>query len=143
MFTIALVSVVAFNSCKPNPEQPFGVVFNVAGAGDVDGEVAFSFPNGKFDANGAASVNFKWSNDSTAVVSNEVYSLDAFDTNDAKVLAAAEVAQDYVNGVVIEALEGTYYVAADITVRETATGATFTFKKEWSNRKNETPEVVE
>jgi len=136
---LALALVFATTSCDPTSNNNgLSFVYSVAATGDADGNVDIIFPNGDFNVNGTAALNFRWGNDTTstkALATAKCSTLeDALVSNDAQLQAFASALDSSFN---VVAASGTYYVRIAGYAKEQVTGAVIAFDKEWTNRSNE------
>lgn len=138
LLCMAMVMLVGFNSCdKDKPELKPGFEYSLQSNGEVEGIVDLQFPNGHFDANGVATLDFAWSNVELLVTRDQqVYQLeDALNLRDTKVQSAAQDVNKWLGEQFnVTSTEGYYYIAINGYVKETLTGFVFNINKEWTNR---------
>ena len=129
---LLMSAVVLLTSCKG---QEFGLVYNVEAAGDADGIVMVTFPDGELTASGNASLNFAWGNDTVQSEPQCLMTLmDAYTSNEPEIRNAAFKIDDLVSEFSATALEGTYCIHFVGYVTETLTGVTVSIDKTLTNR---------
>lgn len=133
-FFMLMLSMVMVTSCAG---AKFGVQYAVVVAGDGDGNVDVTFPQGRFAMDGDAAVDLRVSNDSTVInqpVLTKEYVLTKGTAKEKKALELCnEFMSDNFNTAETEA-GGTYDLLIKGYVRETLTGVGFEVEKHLTNR---------
>lgn len=131
--TLAALAALTLTGCKAQ----WGVIYSVVADGDADGKVAVTFPNGAFNTDGKAALDFVFSNDTTKVL--KAYNAMTLeqgmrsghkDTQEAALNVAGWVDDMFK----ANAASGTYRVHFKGFVQETATGLTFSIDRTFTNR---------
>lgn len=140
IFTIlfaALATMFAVSCTSCGNDVKFGVEYDLSVTGKTDAAVAVDFTNGHFSVDGAANLDFGYSNVETPDVlqTGQAVSLsEALASNDARVAkAAADVDEWLTSSVSVTDFVGTYDLYIKGYIKETLTGLKFEVDKRITN----------
>lgn len=134
---IAFTMMVGFSSCdKKTDNVNFGVDYTLTVAGDGDGQVEVTFPQGRLGMNGDADVDFCLSNDTVSMDTLMMVSkANILSEGDSVKVDAMRKVNDYLASQFnATAASGTYDLSVRGYARERVTGLCFEIDRHFTNR---------